>query len=164
MIINKVPQKFCDHSYTGCRRNSATIHDHTQGVAEILQRFIHWVLQKFCNHSDTESGRKSATIHTLDVAEILQPLTDWMSKRFREKILHWQYHTFELVLELLPNKSQNKEKEIELKNVYKAILRAPSVLHWINDGIQEIWNSSLFFTIFFFLSAEVHFNQKEEQN
>ena len=71
MIIHKVPQKFCDHSYTGCRRNSATIHDHTQGVAEILQRFIHWVLQKFCNHSDTESGKKSATIHTLDVAEIL---------------------------------------------------------------------------------------------
>ena len=90
---------------------------------KILQRFIHWVLQKFCNHSDTESGRKSATIHTLDVAEILQPLTDWMSKRFREKILHWQYHTFELVLELLPNMSKNKEKEIELNNVYKAIFR-----------------------------------------
>ena len=95
-------------------------------VAEILQRFVHWVLQKFCNHLDTESDRKSATIYTLDVAEILQPLTHWISKRFREKILHWQYHTFELVLELLPNKSQNKEKEIELKNVYKAILRAPS--------------------------------------
>ena len=46
---------------------------------------IHKVSQKFCNHSDIESGRKSATIHTLDVAEILQPLTDWMSKRFREK-------------------------------------------------------------------------------
>ena len=123
-LIHWVWQKFCDLLYTGCRRNSATIH--TLGVAEILrplihwmqqkfydhthtldveeiqrsfmiihkvsqkilQRFIHWVLQKFCNHSDTESGRKSATIHTLDVAEIFQPLTDWMSKRFREKILH----------------------------------------------------------------------------
>ena len=111
------------HSYTGCRRNSAIIHDHTKGVADILRPIIHWVLQKFYNHSDTESGRKSATIHTLGVAEILQPLTDWMSKRFWEKILHWQYHTFELVLELLPNKSQNKEKEIELNNVYKAICR-----------------------------------------
>ena len=29
---------------------------------------------------------------------------------------------------MLPNKSQNKEKEIELKNLYKAILRAPSIL------------------------------------
>ena len=101
MIILMVSQKFCDQLYTGCCRNSAT----TQTL---------------------ESGRKSATLHALDVAEILQPLTDWMSKRFREKILHWQYHTFELVLELLLNKSQNKEKEIELKNVYKAILRAPS--------------------------------------
>ena len=52
------------HSYTGCRRNSAIIHDHIQGVADILRPIIHWVLQKFCNHSDTESGRKSATIHT----------------------------------------------------------------------------------------------------
>ena len=38
-------------------------------------------------------------------------------------MLHWQYHTFELVLELLPNMSKNKEKEIELNNVYKAIFR-----------------------------------------
>ena len=70
------------HSYTGCIRNSAIIHDHIQGVADILRPIIHWVLQKFCNHSDTESGWKSATIHTLGVAEILQPLTDWMSKTF----------------------------------------------------------------------------------
>ena len=122
-FIHWVLQKFCDHSYTGCSRNSAIIHDHTKGVADILRPIIHWVLQKFYNHSDTESGRKSATFHTLGVAEILQPLTDWMSKRFWEKILDWQYHTFELVLELLPNKSQNKEKEIELNNVYKAICR-----------------------------------------
>ena len=122
-FMHWVLQKFCDHSYTGCSRNSAIIHDHTKGVADILRPIIHWVLQKFYNHSDTESGRKSATFHTLGVAEILQPLTDWMSKRFWEKILDWQYHTFELVLELLPNKSQNKEKEIELNNVYKAICR-----------------------------------------
>ena len=29
---------------------------------------------------------------------------------------------------MLPNKWQNKEKEIELENLYKAILRAPSGL------------------------------------
>ena len=156
MIIHKVPQKFCDHSYSGFSRNSTTTH--TLDVEEILRPFviIHKVSQKFCNDSYTGCCRNSATTQTLSLAENLRlfiPLADWMSKRFREKILHWQYHTFELVLELLPYKSQNKEKEIELKNVYKAILRAPSVLHWINDKIQEIWNSSLFFTFFKPVSA-----------
>ena len=51
-------QKFCVHSYTGYRRNSATTR--TLGVAEILQPFIHWMLQKF------------STTCTLGVAEVLR--------------------------------------------------------------------------------------------
>ena len=87
-------QKFCNHSFTGCRRNSATTH--SPGVAEILRPLIHWVLQKFCNNSFTECGRNSATTHsqgitechrntvtthTLDVAEILHPLIHQMLQK-----------------------------------------------------------------------------------
>ena len=127
--------EICDHSYTGCGRNSATFY--TMDVAEILQRFIHWVLQKFCDQSYTGCCRNSAITQTLSLAENLRLFKHWMSQKFcnthrldvkeiPRKNTTWQYDTFEVALELLPNKSQNKEKEIEIKNVYKAILRAPS--------------------------------------
>ena len=67
-----VSQKFYNHSYNGCRKNSVTTR--TLGVAEILQPLIHWVSQKFCNHSFTRCCRNSATTHTLGVAEIMHPL------------------------------------------------------------------------------------------
>ena len=98
MIIQKVSQIFCDQSYTGCCRNSTTTQ--TLSLAENLRLFIRWVSQKFCNHSQTGCQRDSEKKYYIDT-----------------------HHTFELVLELLPNKSQNKEKEIELNNVYKAICR-----------------------------------------
>ena len=65
-------QKFRNHPYTGCCRNSATTD--SLGVAEILQALIHRVSQKFCEHSYTEYHRNTMTIHTLNVAEILHPL------------------------------------------------------------------------------------------
>ena len=65
-------QKFRNHPYTECCRNSATTH--SLGVAEILQPLIHKVSQKFCEHSYTEYHRNTMTIHTLNVAEILHPL------------------------------------------------------------------------------------------
>ena len=50
-------EKFCDHLYTGCCRNSATTH--SLGVAEIMQ------------HSFTGYRRNSASTHTLNITEIL---------------------------------------------------------------------------------------------
>ena len=96
-------QKFCDHPYRGCRRNSAITH--ALNVPEILRPFIHWASQKFCKHSYigycrnlrplihwvwqkfcdllyNGCGRNSATIHTLGVAEILRPLIHWMQQKF----------------------------------------------------------------------------------
>ena len=86
-------QKFGNHSYTGCSRNSATIHTlgvaeiqrpHLQAVAEILRPLMQWVKQKFCYYSYTGCDRNSATTHTLGVAEILRhnfsPLNNF--KRF----------------------------------------------------------------------------------
>ena len=79
-FIHWVLQKFCDHSYTGCSRNSATIRtqrcrrnsgtSHTLGVAEIPQPLINWIWQKICDHSCTGCRRNSATTHRLDLKEI----------------------------------------------------------------------------------------------
>ena len=67
-LIHWVSQKLCDHSFTGCRRNSATTI--SPGVAEILRPLIHWMSRKYCDHSNTGCCRNSASSHSLDVAEI----------------------------------------------------------------------------------------------
>ena len=53
-------QKFCDHSYTRCCRNSATTH--SVGVAKILQPLIHKGYR-----------RNSASTHTLNITETMWP-------------------------------------------------------------------------------------------
>ena len=64
MIIHKVSQKFCNDSYTGCCRNSATTQ--TLSLAENLRLFIHWMSQKFCNHSQTGCKRDSEKKYYID--------------------------------------------------------------------------------------------------
>ena len=62
---------------------------------------------------------------------------------------------------MLPNKSQNKEKEIELKNLYKAILRR--LLFFSGFYTETTKESKKSETVYYFF-CEVHFNRKEEQN
>ena len=64
--IQWVTQKFCNHSYTGCTRNSAAIY--TLSVVE------NSVSTLTLDIAET----KFATTHTLGVAEILRPFIQWM--------------------------------------------------------------------------------------
>ena len=62
-------QKFRNHPYTGCCRNSATTD--SLGVAEILQALIHRVSQKFCEHSYIKRHRNNVA-----------NLYSWMKQKF----------------------------------------------------------------------------------
>ena len=73
-------QKFCHHSVTSCRRNSAA----TQALilAEILWSHSHKLSHKFCDHSTTGCWKNSAVTQSQVVTEILRPLGHKLSQKF----------------------------------------------------------------------------------
>ena len=83
-------QKFCDHPYSGCRRNSAITHTLGQKFCGHLYTgrrrnsvsTLTLDIAEICDHWYTGCGRNSTTFYKMDVAEILQRFIHWVLQKF----------------------------------------------------------------------------------